>query len=85
MQQLSGINAVIVYGGKIAQSTTTGELALLMPSMINSVKVIAAFFTSWLLTKLGRKTLLVFGSLFEGIACAIVMIGYFIKDDSSIG
>jgi hypothetical protein len=35
LQQLSGINAVAIYGGKIAGEATSGELALLMPSLIN--------------------------------------------------
>jgi hypothetical protein len=35
MQQFSGINGVAIYGGKIAGEATSGELAVLMPSLIN--------------------------------------------------
>ena len=85
MQQFSGINAVVVYGGKIAEQATSGEMALLMPSLINLIQVLTTFFTSYLLTRFGRKILLLMGALLEGVACAIVMIGFFIKDDSSAG
>ena len=64
MQQFSGINAIVVYGSKIAVSATTGELQLLIPSLINSVQVITTFFTGYLLSKFGRKTLLTQGALF---------------------
>jgi MFS family permease len=82
MQQFSGINAVAVYGGDIAGKAVSGELALLMPSLINLEQVLATFVTSYLLTRFGRRTILLYGALFEGIACGFVMIGFFIKDTS---
>lgn len=81
MQQLSGINAVAIYGGSIAGKATSGELALLMPSLINLEQVLATFLTSYLLTKFGRKIILLIGALGEGIACGIIMIGFFVQDD----
>lgn len=74
-----------VYGGKIAGEATSGELALLMPSLINFEQVLATFATSYLLTKFGRRTILLYGALFEGIACGLVMIGFFIKDSTPGG
>ena len=82
MQQFSGINGVAIYGGKIAGEATSGELALLMPSLINFEQVLATFVTSYLLTKFGRRQILLYGALFEGIACGLVMIGFFVKGDS---
>lgn len=39
--------------------------------------------TGILLAKLGRRTILLFGTLFEGLACALISIGFFIKDSDS--
>lgn len=85
MQQFSGINAVAVYGGKIAGKATGGELANLMPSLINLEQVLATFVTSYLLTKLGRRTILLYGALFEGIACGLIMIGFLVGETSDGG
>jgi hypothetical protein len=35
-----------------------------MPSLINLEQVLATFVTSYLLTKFGRRTILLFGTLF---------------------
>lgn len=63
LQQLSGINAVAVYGGDIAAKATSGELALLMPSLINIEQVLGTFATGLLLMKFGRKTILQVGTI----------------------
>lgn len=52
-----------------------------MPSLINFEQVLATFVTSYLLTKFGRRQILLYGALFEGIACGLVMIGFFVKGD----
>jgi hypothetical protein len=52
-----------------------------MPSLINLEQVLATLVTSYLLSKFGRRTILLAGALFEGIACGLVMVGFFIKDD----
>ncbi len=50
LQQLSGIDALAVYGGDIAANACKGELSLLMPSLINFEQVIGCFSTGILLT-----------------------------------
>ena len=80
MQQFSGINAIVVYGTKIAESAVSGELKLLIPSLINLDQVITTFFTSYLLSKYGRRSLLLMGGLLISLACAVVMVGFFLKD-----
>lgn len=79
MQQFSGINGVAVYGGKIASQATSGEIASLMPSLINFEQVLATFITGYLLSKFGRRTILNVGSLFITIACTLVAVGFFMK------
>lgn len=39
--------------------------------------------TGYLLSRLGRRTILLYGTLFEGVACALISIGFFIKDSNS--
>jgi len=39
--------------------------------------------TGYLLSKLGRRTILLYGTLFEGVACALISVGFFIKDSNS--
>jgi MFS family permease len=56
-----------------------------MPSLINLEQVLATFVTSYLLTKFGRRTILLYGALFEGISCGLVMVGFFIKDSTPAG
>lgn len=88
LQQLSGVNAIIVYGGDIASSATSGELSALMPSLINFEQVLGTFATGILLAKFGRKTILQVGTLLEGISCVLVGIGFFLKkgsEDSAVG
>ena len=84
MQQFSGINAIVVYGSKIAVKATSGELSLLVPSLINFDQVLTTFFTGYLLSKFGRKTLLTLGALFEGIATGIITVGFFLPDENSL-
>lgn len=80
LQQLSGINAIAVYGGDIASNATSGELALLMTSLINLEQVLGTFATGLLLVKLGRKTILQVGTMLEGIADLLVAVGFFLKN-----
>jgi len=82
MQQFCGINAVAIYGGKIAEKATSGEFALLIGSLINFEQVLACFVTGIVLTKFGRKIILQIGSLSIGISCLFIMIGFFIQDSA---
>jgi hypothetical protein len=52
-----------------------------MPSLILFFKLLATAAGSYLLTRFGRKPILVIGGLFDGLACAMVALGYIIKDD----
>ncbi len=82
LQQLSGVNAIVVYGGDIASNATTGELSSLMPTIINFEQIIGGLLTSLLLKRLGRKSILQVGTFLEGVGCLLVCIGFFIKNGS---
>lgn len=78
--QLSGVNTIIVYGGKIAKSVVTGDLIKIMPILINLDQLIAIFFVSFLLVKYGRRDFLVYGTLVEIFANCLVAVGFLFKD-----
>jgi len=51
-----------------------------MPSLTNFEQVLGCVFASYLLIKFGRKTILQLGTLLEGIACGLILIGFLVKD-----
>jgi hypothetical protein len=82
MQQLSGVNAISVYAWQITEKVSTGELSLLIPSLITLERLFCTIGSSILLTKFGRKTILHFGAFFEGLSCGLVAIGFLIQESS---
>jgi len=62
--QLSGINAILYFAPRIFEMTGLGEKAALLQSVgIGVTNLIFTFVGLWLIDKLGRRTLLVIGSL----------------------
>lgn len=62
--QLSGINAVLYFAPRIFEWTGLGEEAALLKSVgIGITNLIFTFVGLWLIDRLGRRTLLVIGSL----------------------
>lgn len=62
--QLSGINAVLYFAPRIFEMTGLGEKAALLQSVgIGVTNLIFTFVGLWLIDLLGRKTLLVIGSI----------------------
>lgn len=57
-QQLTGINAINVYCGPILEKATSTEIAILVPTLLGSIKLSSTFVTSLIITKFGRKTLI---------------------------
>ena len=53
----------------------------MIPILLNLVPVIIIIFTSILLSKFGRKTLLQIGTMIEVVSLIIVSIGYFLDSD----
>ncbi len=78
LQQFSGINGVVVYGGEIAGQAFP-DLQNILPSIQNLEQVLACLVTSYLLSRFGRKTLLQFGSLGSAIANGFMAVGFFLK------
>lgn len=79
LQQFCGINAVIAYGGEIVGEGNP-TIKLVLPILINMEQVVAAIFTSYLLTVVGRKVLLQVGSFMACVGCGVIAAGFFIKN-----
>jgi MFS transporter, SP family, xylose:H+ symportor len=85
LQQFVGINAVVPYGGEIAGEAIP-SLKQIFPIIINLEQTLTAFLTSYLLSKIGRKKILQFGTAIGGISNGIIAVGFFIKDaNDSLG
>ena len=71
VQQITGINTVIYYAPKIFETAgfTSATVAILATLGIGIVNVVATVFSVWLLDRVGRRILLIIGSL--GMACSL--------------
>jgi hypothetical protein len=50
-----------------------------MTSLINLEQIIATLISGYLLASFGRKTLLTYGALFQGLSSLLIMIGFQLK------
>lgn len=70
---------MIAYGGEIVGEGNP-TIKLVLPILINMEQVVAAIFTSYLLTVVGRKVLLQVGSFMACVGCGVIATGFFIKN-----
>lgn len=72
-QQITGINAVIMFAPEIFQAAGSAKVDSLMMSMIvGTVNFLATILALWLVDKKGRKTLLLWGAV--GMAASLVYL-----------
>ena len=82
--QITGINAIMYYAPEIFKSVGFGtESALLQTVIIGSFNVIFTFVALWLIDRLGRRTLLLFGV--SGMAICLFCIGLVFKFELTDG
>lgn len=74
-QQLTGVNSVALYGGKIVNEVLP-DLNKIIPIFTTLLPAIAAAFTTELMKKYGRKTLLQFGGVMLIIPLSLMCIGF---------
>ena len=80
-QQITGVNAIIYYTPKIFHnagitSSTASFLATLSVGVINCL---ATLFSVWVLDKMGRRVLLLAGSLGMTISLGLLGYGFFVQ------
>lgn len=74
LQQLVGINTIIYYAPTIINSTGVGVSASILATVgVGIVNVLFTFVAIWLIDKIGRKKLLLFG--LTGMTMATVLLG----------
>jgi Na+/H+-dicarboxylate symporter len=75
IQPFMGINPAVIYGSKIL-SDVLPNLSKIIPVFTNLLPAITAAFTTELMRKFGRKTLLQFGVLAMIIPLTMMCIGF---------
>jgi hypothetical protein len=75
IQPFMGINPAVIYGSKIL-SDVLPNLSKIIPVFTNLLPAITAAFTTELMRKFGRKTLLQFGVLVMIIPLTMMCIGF---------
>lgn len=82
-QQLSGVNAFIYYAPTLFESIgQTPEMALIMSGIFNILQLVAVGVCFFIIDKVGRRPLAIFGGLGGGLAWGImaILVGLFSKD-----
>jgi hypothetical protein len=74
-QQLTGVNSVALYGGKIVDSVFP-SLNKIIPIFTNMLPAIMGVFTTGIMKKYGRKTLLQIGGILVSIPLIMMSVGF---------
>lgn len=83
-QQFSGINVIFFYAPKIFEQTGDAlDSALLQTILIGVVNLSFTFVAIWFIDRIGRKKLLLAGSL--GMTLCYILLGYFFYTDQLNG
>ena len=78
--QLSGINAILYYAPRlIAESGALGDMALLQSGIIGLTNLTFTMLGMFLIDRVGRRKLLIIGSIGIVISQAMVALGFFLN------
>ena len=85
-QQITGINAVIIFAPDIFKAAGVGgDTALLQSMLVGLVNVLMTIVALWLIDRKGRKTLLLWGAIGMMIALIYLTYAFSGSDRNSIG
>ena len=85
-QQITGINAIIAYAPVIFEKTGVGgDTALLQSIILGVVNLVFTLVAVWLIDKVGRKQLLLWGSAGMVISLAYISYAFYAEIASGIG
>ena len=88
-QQLSGVNAIIFYAGRIFESAGSAMSPQISTIIVGVIQCIAVFVSTIVVDKLGRRILLLVSELFMCITTLILGVYFYMQehksDVSSIG
>ena len=77
--QLTGISVLNVYCGPIAQKKATGEIKLLVPTLLNITKMIGAMVGSIIISCVNRKSIFQMGLFLLCIANTLIFVGFYVN------
>ena len=80
LQQMSGVNAIVVYGKDALLPILSSELSNILPIFIAAMPAVTAALATVLLKKVGRKFLIQLGTLVSCFSLLLVFFGFFIQD-----
>jgi hypothetical protein len=84
LQQFCGVNVVVLYGGQIIDKAVNNpSMSKLMQIFLISTQFIACVGTSFILAKLGRKTLLQIGTAISTVVLMVIGIAFLALEDNS--
>lgn len=81
LRQFVGINAVLAYGGAIVKKAIPG-LRSIAPIVLTFETLLGAILATYLLAKLGRRTILQGGTFILALSTLFITIGFFIIDSA---
>ncbi|OMF37006.1 arabinose-proton symporter [Paenibacillus sp. FSL H8-0548] len=77
LQQVTGINAVMYYAPEIFKATGAGtNAALVQTILVGFINLLFTIIALWLIDKVGRKALLLFGSASMAISLLVIGIAF---------
>ena len=82
LRQFVGINAVLAYGGSIVKKAVP-SLRAIAPIILTFETLLGAILSIYLLHKLGRKTILQYGTFDLSFSMLMITIGFFILSSAS--
>ena len=86
LQQITGINVIINYAPSIFEMTgVAGDIALVQSILVGVVNLLFTLIAVWLVDKVGRKILLLCGSLGMGISLLYLVYTFVVPAANGIG
>ncbi|MBX2860207.1 MAG: sugar porter family MFS transporter [Vampirovibrio sp.] len=84
LQQVTGINAIMYYAPRIFESMGNGtDTAMMSTVWVGTVNLLFTFVALWLIDKVGRKALLLWGA--SGMAICLFGVGYAFQQNMTEG
>ncbi len=85
-QQITGINAIIAYAPTIFEKTGVGgDTALLQSILVGIINFIFTLIAVWLIDKVGRKQLLLWGAAGMILFLSYITFSFYIGDVNGLG
>jgi len=79
---MTGISVLNVYCGPMAQKKASGEMKILLPTLLNIVKLIGALIGSIIISYFNRKAIFQFGLSMLLLSNCLIFFGFHFNDSN---